>query len=200
MLPIKLERAIFITIFIICLLACTYFATQIKVSELPINAGLTPEQVIESEYGKTQYEYKIYDDLMFVCTYNAGSSWLNYAFKNDNSGYMFEIPGFFIGPAVQQVSEYIGATDEGPLMVSVLCYKTKYYVRIADTFSKKGNIEFYKNREKLEALSFENAENQYWVCELEELSSFNEIQGYYKGEKIKIVDVNNLEALNGEAK
>jgi hypothetical protein len=197
-MPIKLERAIFIVIFIFCLLACIFFATPIKANQLPINIGLTPEQVIETKYGDMPFKYKIYDNLMFVCINNAGNCGLNYAFKNDNSGFMFELPGFYIGSIIQQVAQYIGVTDEEPVMISVLSYKAKYYVTIADTFSEKGDIVFYKNGEKFEALSFENARNQYWVFELEDLSSFNEIEGYYKGEKIKIEDLNRIDTLNVE--
>jgi hypothetical protein len=202
MLPIKLERAIFIIIFIVCLQACVIFTSQVKANELPINKGMTPEQVIESEYikqsGNLNYKYIIMGNIMFVCHEESpGFCSLGVAFRNPSSGFMFKVPGLFSWPIRNERNSYIDTGDAYMLGYTIGIYSSGYYIVIYDTF-KKRDIDFYIDKKEMDMLELDNNTQRYWVGVINDLSDFNEVIGNYNSKQIHIIDAKELKAIFGE--
>lgn len=203
MINVKLERALFIIVFIICVFTCMYFSTQIKINVLPINKGLSPEQAIESEYkdlsaGGLAYKYIILDNIMFVVVdMKTGYCHISHAYRNDNSGFMFKVPGFVFKPTIDYRVKRLYIEKTNPLILTIKKNDNKFYISLEDPFNKR-DIEVLYDEVTLDAISFPDVNNQYWVCAVENISKFKKIECFYNGEKIKLIDADELRAMYEE--
>jgi hypothetical protein len=144
------------------------YATLIKAGYLPINKGMTPEEVIESEFGDFNYKYKIYDDIMFVCIDSSqNGSELKFAFRNDHSGFMFQVPGYFSGSLINGKNKVVYINESlYPIYCFVGKVHSKYYITITDLHNQ--NTHFYKDGKVMDLLDSESAGQKYWVTVIDD--------------------------------
>ena len=201
MLSFKAERIVFAVIFVLCLFWVGSYATGLKYNELAINKELTPEQVIEQKYPKIsdknlRYKYEIIDDFMFVCVETLkGRCHLDYAFCNENSGYMFDIPGLKFW-SHQELKSGIIELPNGGFFYHLFKVKSKYIIEIIDL--SKLDIDIFCNSIELSPLTFEGSSDQYWVTVTDNLEEIDELYCIYQDEKIHILNGYELKALLGE--
>jgi hypothetical protein len=202
MLNHNVEKAIFIVLFAALFWALGSVATGIKENVLGINQGKTPEQVIEEEYPELeekglQYRYVTEDDFLFVCyELETGYCQFNFAYRTDNSGYFFQVPGLAFGPnfAVKPLSLELNQNEL--LYYSVYKVRGNYFVEVADLFGKR-DIQVLQNGEPMEALTFDNTANQYWAVNAGDLDTPIAVSGRYKGKEFSIINTDEIIALYG---
>lgn len=206
MINSKLEKLIFVFIFIIMHFVAGPIATQIKFDNITINKDLTPEQYIESKYGEINqrnldYKYIIKNGYLFALINklkNNEDGYLIQAFKGEKSGFMDtkDLPGFkfLFGYDVRMgfVDLPNGKTDS--LIVSE--FKSDYIIKIYDYY-KEDNIEFYINEKKMDVLTFDDIKDSYWIEVLTDLSQDVEIYGMYNGEKFHVINTQEIKAWFG---
>ena len=167
MLNHKLEKAIFIVIFIVVAVVIGYYATQMKAYILPINSELTPEKVIKLEYPEIErkhldYHYFIKDDFLFLCFESeTGYSDFDIAFRNEESGFMFDVPGSTVGLIYKSQNKYT-VLKNGPIINAYIRkYNNKYAVIILEPLDNS-RVDVYINNKEMQELSFEGASNAVW--------------------------------------
>jgi len=201
MLNSKAEKTIFIMIFIAFYIIFGYYAAQIKAYELPINKGLTPEQIIESEFSNIKqqnlnYKYFIKDDFLFVSIdYNTGYCDYDIAVKNKNSGFMFDVPGTIVGLIYQRKDIYTMLKDDKILQTTIYKYGSKYAIVISDLFNRDINI--YINDEEIDPFTFNNCLNTCWADVFSDVSKEFEIYCVYEGYRYHLVNETEIKAKFG---
>ena len=205
MLNSKIEKMIFIIVYIVLFVVAGYYATQIKANYLPINIDMTPEQIIEAEFKEIDrenlhYSYLIKDDFLIACIESTtGHSSVHVALKNDISGFMFDVPGTTVGSIYND--KYLNTIfdDDSILLTTILKYKSKYVVLIGDLLQKR-DIDVYVNNEKLEPLNSSNAIDTCWADVLSDSSKAFEIYCVFEGQTYHIVDNQEINDLFGGEK
>ncbi len=194
MISNKLEKIIFIIISIILYVFFGYFATQIKADYLPINNNLTPEELIQAEFkgNYSEYKYFIKDSFLFACikTDNGFNSY-NIAFKNNRSGFMFNVPGTVIGSIYQVKYFYTVLNDDNKIIsTQIRKYNSKYVISIRYDFQEE--IEIFIDDKKLEPFSFEDSPNTLWGDVIYNINNDMKLYCVYQGQKYNIVDYNEI--------
>lgn len=132
MISIKIERAVFILIFIALYVVMAFVITPIKVEQAPVNIDLTPDEVIRKElpvYDNDKlldYNYEIINDTLFVWVETGKGREQHIGYRNNNSGFMFELPQSIF---CRKNDYYSLRTISNKAMVSVqISKKVKDYV------------------------------------------------------------------------
>jgi|AGTN01.3.fsa_nt_gi hypothetical protein len=202
MLNRKVEKAVFAIIFLVLYLIIGNISTNIKINNLEINKGKSPEQIIEEEYpdlkkSDLQYKYIINGDFLFVCMETkTGYCQLDFARRTRNSGYFFKVPGLSFGPNYNIKYGTVNLGEDKLLNYYVYKIQSKYVIEIADLFGKR-SIEVYNNQDKIGALSLDNALNQYWAVVLNDLDILQDITCIYGNNEIHIIDNEEVKLLYG---
>ena len=203
MLNRNLEKFIFVVIFIVIFLITLNFATQIKINELSINEGKTPEQVIGEAYPDIidkglEYKYVIVDDFLFVCIeWETRYSEMHFAYKTSNSGYIFNVPGMSVNSHLFHYKHSIIQLSEKELLhYFIYRVQSKYIIEIADSFGKS-NIQIYDNQVPVEVLTFDDALDQHWAIVISDLESPHDITFVYEGQNHHITDTEEIKSFFG---
>jgi|AGTN01.2.fsa_nt_gi hypothetical protein len=202
MLNTKTERGIFIIIFVIILFVVSLYATQLKYNTLPINKGLSAEQVIEQEYpelkrNELQYKYVVIDKYLFVCRETYGGVLdFSFAFKNENSGFMFDIPGLKTGGTGIIIKSNGVNLPDSSIFYIIYKVQSDYIVEIEDL--KNLDLSIFCDENQLDHMAIEGQIGQYWVIVIKDIDSPKEIYCLYKGEKLEILNSADIKALFGE--
>ena len=202
MLNSKFEKMIFIIVYIVLFVVAGYYATQIKANYLPINIDLTPEQIIEAEFKEIDrenlhYSYLIKDDFLIACIESTtGQGTLHTAYKNDISGFMFDIPGTTVGSIRESRHSYTILKDDSVLFITILKYKSKYVILIEDLLQKR-EIDVYVNDEILVPLTTSYENNTCWADVLSDSSKVFETKCVFEGNTYHIVDNQEINDLFG---
>ena len=198
MLHYKAERAIFIIIFLVCFIVVGFYATDLKYNVLPLNKGLTPEQVIENEFPQTgdkdlNYKYKIDGDYLFVC-WESGYNLCNFDFalRNHNSGFMFDVPGIKFG---SNSKTNIGVFELDKKSITSVIYKTDHHYIIEFHEIQKSDIHIFLNDTKIEPFTFDDAVNQYWVAVIADTDTMVEINCIYQGQRTHIFNADEIKSM-----
>lgn len=189
------EIAIFIAIFVICGLLILSPIMRWKAS-LPINAGLTAEQVIEQEYPHVaqqeyNYDYTTKDNYMFLFVDKADakedSIGYNFyiGFKNSQSGYILKLPGLNFGDIYDLKVDANRLDNEEVLSLQVRRYFGSEYVIMLEQRNANG-IEFFVNGEEMDSITYEG--DTKWIDVAKDLTDDFEIYAMYEGEKIDVVN------------
>lgn len=205
MLNKNLEKFIFIVIFIIFFLITGIFATQIKINDLEINKGKTPEQVIEETYPEIvekglEYKYVIINDFLFVCIESETRYCeMQFAYKTSNSGYIFNVPGISVNSHLfHRKHGTIQVAEKEWLHYLIYRVQSKYIIIITDVFGKS-KIQIYDNRVPAEILTFDNALDQYWAIVITDLEVPHDITFVYEGKEYQITDTEEIKSFFGVA-
>lgn len=178
MLENKVERALFICILVICFFVAGFFGTKFKLLNLPINKGLSAEQIIEDEFkdvisNDKNYRYLIRENFLFTAIKRETGYWqFEIAVRNENSGFIFDAPGISIGPSSIYKSKSLPDISLGTgnsIGATILKFKTSYAVIIGKWQGLKG-IKVYANGKELESLTGDPVYNDYWFYVTDDLS------------------------------
>jgi hypothetical protein len=188
-------------IFIALYVVIGYYATQIKAYELPINKNLSPEQIIESEFADIKqynqdYNYFIKDDFLFVSIKHS-TGFCNYdiAFKNKNSGFMFNVPGTIVGSIYQRININTMLKDNKAVESTIKKYGEKYVIVISDLFNR--DIDIYIDDVKIDPFTFDDCTNTCWADVFLDLSDECEIYGVFEGDKYHIANNTEIKSYFG---
>lgn len=203
MLNKNLEKFIFIVLFVLIFLISGFFATQIKINDLEINIGKTPEQVIEEAYPEIddkerEYKYVTIDDFLFVCIESETRySEMHFAYKTNNSGYIFNVPGMSVNAHMfHRKHGIIQLAEREWLHYFIYHVRSKYLVEITDAFGKS-NIQLYDNQTPIKALTFDNALNQHWAVVIPDLETHHNISFVYEGKEYPVTDTEKIKSFFG---
>lgn len=189
------EIAIFVAIFVISGLLILSPMMRWKAS-LPINAGMTAEQIIEQEYphvAQQEYDY-VYTTkdnylFLFVDKADAREDSIGYnfdiGFKNSQSGYIVKLPGLNFGDIYDLKVAVTRLNNEEVLSLQVRRYFGSEYVIMLEQKDADG-IEFFVNGEQMDSITYRN--DTKWIDVVKNPTNDFKIYAMYEGEKIDIAN------------
>ena len=162
---------------------------------MPINAGMTLEEVIESNYPdieKDDYKYIIQDNFAFITIEpQEGKGFFKVAYKNDTSGYILELPGMLQGIIYDRESKPVLYKDSALAIPNYYKYFDKYYVVELSGFGLV-DVEFYCKEKDLITLTLEDSGETKWYMVVSDLSEDFEIMCDFKSDAIHVINKQEL--------
>lgn len=202
MINVRWERALFIILFVVCLVIVGMQFIQIKAT-LPINAGMTPEQVIKVTYPKIvqddrNYKYTIIDDYLFLCVETKPGYYdFDIGYRNDQSGFILELPGLVTGDIYKKEHKVVPLNGHRNIYVGVRRYfKSDFVITIIPI--NINDIEFFSNDIKMESIYGDWNDDTRWI-DVIDLSKDIEIHAVSKGEKIYVINLDEIREMFGES-
>lgn len=193
----KLEIAVFVVIFFVCLFLTIPPILRIKAATLPINVGMSADEVIKEAHPDIEqkgydYRYTTQGDYLFVYVMtDNGISEFNVGYKNDVSGYILNLPGLVGGDIADSRMGMITLGEDQALSILVKRYfDTDYIIMITEL--NKPDVTVYVDGVEMETISSPGGDVR-WVHVITDLSQVNEIYAMYKGEKIHIASGQQIE-------
>lgn len=149
------EITIFVLIFLVSAILFGQFLLHQK-AELPLNVGITPEEVILSTYPEIEkedleYNYNIQNGYLLLYRETTdGKCEFEVGYKNDNSGYILELPGIFVRGSYIYDFKSFSIELENKSAVSIHAYKYFDDYILEFRFIGEGDAEFFCDMIKIE--------------------------------------------------
>ena len=190
------EITIFILIFFITGILLMPFFLQMK-AKLPLNAGMTTEEVIISTYPELKdkdlyYNYKIENGYLLLYRETLdGNCKFEIGYKNDNSGYIIELPGVFLRGDISKIKTYITELENGfAVSININKYFDSYileFVRIG-----REDAEFYCNSNIIEPFMCEATGESKYILVIEDISQNYRFTCQSNGKTYDLVDMQTI--------